>query len=44
MDDSKMAFMLARLLADQGRYDPEKARKAYLFWLMIVTSNLGHHN
>ncbi|HQK02417.1 MAG TPA: ADP-ribosylglycohydrolase family protein [Verrucomicrobiota bacterium] len=32
-DDSKMAFLLARLLADQGRYDPEEARKAYIFWL-----------
>lgn len=25
--------MLARLLADQGRYDPDEARKAYIFWL-----------
>jgi ADP-ribosylglycohydrolase len=32
-DDSEMALLLARLLADQGRYDPEEARKAYLFWL-----------
>jgi len=28
-----MALLLARLLTDQGRYDPEKARKAYIFWL-----------
>ena len=28
-----MALLLARMLADQGRYDPEEARKAYLFWL-----------
>ncbi len=28
-DDSKMAMLLARVLADQGRYDPEEARKAY---------------
>lgn len=32
-DDSEMALLLARLLADQGRYDPEEARKAYRFWL-----------
>lgn len=32
-DDSEMALLLARLLVDQGRYDPEEARKAYLFWL-----------
>ncbi len=32
-DDSEMALLLARLLTDQGRYDPEKARKAYIFWL-----------
>ena len=30
-DDSEMALLLARMLADQGRYDPEEARKAYLF-------------
>ncbi len=32
-DDSEMALSLARMLADQGRYDPEEARKAYIFWL-----------
>ena len=32
-DDSEMALLLARMLADQRRYDPEEARKAYLFWL-----------
>ena len=32
-DDSEMALLLARMLADQGRYDPEGARKAYIFWL-----------
>ena len=32
-DDSEMALLLARLLAEQGKYDPEKARKAYIFWL-----------
>jgi ADP-ribosylglycohydrolase len=32
-DDSEMALLLARMLADQGRYDPEEARNAYIFWL-----------
>lgn len=32
-DDSEMALSLARMLVDQGRYDPEEARKAYVFWL-----------
>jgi len=32
-DDSEMALLLALMLADQGRYDPEEARKAYIFWL-----------
>jgi len=32
-DDSEMALMLARMLAERGEYDPEEAGKAYLFWL-----------
>jgi len=32
-DDSEMALMLARMLAEQGRYEAEEARKAYRFWL-----------
>jgi len=32
-DDSEMALLLARMLADRERYDPEEARKAYVFWL-----------
>ena len=32
-DDSEMALMLARMLADQGRYDQAEARRAYIFWL-----------
>ncbi|WP_408999386.1 ADP-ribosylglycohydrolase family protein [Syntrophus buswellii] len=32
-DDSEMALLLARMLADQGRYDPKEARKAYISWL-----------
>ena len=52
-DDSEMALLLARLLADQGEYNPEEARKSYLFWLysgpfdcgMTVSGGLrGRHN
>ena len=32
-DDSEMALLLARMLAEHGRYDSEEARKAYVFWL-----------
>ena len=32
-DDSEMALLLARMLVEQGRYEPEEARKAYVFWL-----------
>jgi ADP-ribosylglycohydrolase len=32
-DDSEMALMLARMLAEQGKYVAEEARKAYRFWL-----------
>lgn len=32
-DDSEMALMLARMLAEHGRYDCEAARLAYVFWL-----------
>ena len=32
-DDSEMALLLARMLVDQGKYDQEKARKAYVYWL-----------
>ena len=31
-DDSEMALSLARTIAEQGNYDPEEARKAYLSW------------
>ncbi|MBI4244910.1 MAG: ADP-ribosylglycohydrolase family protein [Planctomycetes bacterium] len=52
-DDSEMALLLARVLADQGKYDPDEARKAYVFWLnsgpfdcgKTVSSGLrGRHN
>lgn len=32
-DDSEMALMLARVLAEQQRYDANEVRKAYVFWL-----------
>lgn len=32
-DDSEMALSLARLLADDGRYDPQRAKNAYISWL-----------
>lgn len=32
-DDSEMALLLARMLVEQGRYDPDAALRAYRFWL-----------
>lgn len=32
-DDSEMALMLARSLVEQGDFDRQKIREAYLFWL-----------
>ena len=32
-DDSEMALLLARMLADHGAYDADAALKAYQFWL-----------
>lgn len=32
-DDSEMALVLARLLIDQRKYDPQEAREAYIYWL-----------
>ena len=52
-DDSEMALMLARMLADRGRYDQKEAKQAYIFWLdsgpfdcgMTVAGALrGRHN
>ena len=52
-DDSEMALSLARTIAEQGTYDPDEARKAYLFWYRsrpfdrgnTVRSGLqGHHD
>jgi ADP-ribosyl-[dinitrogen reductase] hydrolase len=52
-DDSEMALALARTLVKEGKYDQEKARGAYLFWLesgpfdrgMTITRGLlGNHD
>jgi len=52
-DDSEMALLLARMLAEQGRYDREEARQAYIFWLdsmpfdignTVFSGLRGHHN
>jgi len=32
-DDSEMALLFARLLADQGKYNPDAARQSYVYWL-----------
>jgi ADP-ribosyl-[dinitrogen reductase] hydrolase len=40
-DDSEMALLLARMLSDQGRYDPADARKAYVSWLDSGPSDCG---
>jgi ADP-ribosyl-[dinitrogen reductase] hydrolase len=32
-DDSEMALLLARMLAERGAYDADAAREAYVFWL-----------
>src|ERR1017187_8438881 len=41
-DDAEMALMLARMLAKEGRYDPEEARKAYRFWLDSYPFDCGN--
>ena len=40
-DDSEMALLLARMLTEQGRYDPREAEKAYLYWLDSVPFDCG---
>jgi ADP-ribosyl-[dinitrogen reductase] hydrolase len=40
-DDSEMALMLARMLIKQRRYDPEEARKAYVYWLKSAPFDCG---
>ncbi len=41
-DDSEMALMLARMLAEKGRYDREDARQAYIFWLESKPFDCGY--
>ena len=41
-DDSEMALMLARMLAEKGRYDREEARKAYIYWLDSQPFDCGY--
>ncbi len=52
-DDSEMALLLARMLIENGTYDPDSARKTYIFWLnsnpfdcgMTIAAGLrGHPN
>ncbi|MEK8088762.1 ADP-ribosylglycohydrolase family protein [Thermithiobacillus plumbiphilus] len=48
-DDSEMALLLARMLAERGTYDPDAALHAYQFWLgsdpfdcgMTISAGLG---
>jgi len=41
-DDSEMALMLARTLAEHGQYDPDEARRAYLFWINSAPFDCGN--
>ncbi len=41
-DDSEMALKLARMLADERRYDPEAARNAYRDWLESGPFDIGN--
>lgn len=41
-DDSEMALVLARMLAEQSRYEAEEARKAYVFWLSSRPFDCGN--
>lgn len=40
-DDSEMALMLARMLVEQGGYDADQARRAYVFWLNSGPFDVG---
>jgi ADP-ribosyl-[dinitrogen reductase] hydrolase len=40
-DDSEMALMLARMLIRVGKYDPNEAQKAYLYWLQSKPFDCG---
>ena len=41
-DDSEMALMLARSLAERGVYDAAEVRKAYVFWLRSGPFDCGN--
>ena len=41
-DDSEMALLLARMLIEQGTYNQEEARKAYVFWLNSEPFDCGN--
>jgi ADP-ribosylglycohydrolase len=41
-DDSEMALMLARSLAELGRYDSAEVRKSYVFWLSSGPFDCGN--
>jgi ADP-ribosylglycohydrolase/fructose-1,6-bisphosphatase/inositol monophosphatase family enzyme len=40
-DDSELALMLARTLVQQGRYDPEAVRQAYVSWYRSGPFDVG---
>ena len=41
-DDSEMALMLARMLADTGRYERAAAKAAYVYWLHSMPFDIGN--
>ena len=41
-DDSEMAILLARLLAENGSYDADLARERYVFWLNSHPFDVGN--
>ena len=41
-DDSELALMLARTLVEHGRFDQERVRDAYVFWLDSGPFDVGH--
>lgn len=40
-DDSEMALTLARVLVEEGKYDPARAREAYIDWLKSAPFDRG---
>lgn len=41
-DDSEMALVLARLLAEQGAYSAKEARRCYELWVESYPFDIGH--